>query len=25
MMYPDIDGLAKHVEWVFLGKHSQDK
>lgn len=19
-MYPDIDGLAKHVEWVFLGK-----
>jgi hypothetical protein len=20
MMYPDIDGLAKHVEWLFLGK-----
>lgn len=20
-MYPDIDGLAKHVEWVFLGKN----
>jgi hypothetical protein len=20
MMYPDIDGLAKHVEWMFLGK-----
>lgn len=19
-MYPDIDGLAKHVEWLFLGK-----
>jgi hypothetical protein len=25
MMYPDIDGLAKHVEWVFLGKDSPDK
>ena len=25
MMYPDIDGLAKHVEWVFLGKHAHDK
>jgi hypothetical protein len=23
MMYPDIDGLAKHVEWVFLGKDFQ--
>ncbi len=21
MMYPDIDGLAKHVEWLFLGKN----
>lgn len=20
MMYPDIDGLAKHVEWLYLGK-----
>jgi hypothetical protein len=23
MMYPDIDGLAKHVEWLFLGKDFQ--
>lgn len=23
MMYPDIDGLAKHVEWLFLGKDTQ--
>ena len=20
-MYPDIDGLAKHVEWIFLEQH----
>lgn len=22
MMYPDIDGLAKHVEWLFLGRNA---
>jgi hypothetical protein len=22
VMYPDIDGLAKHVEWLFLGRDS---
>jgi hypothetical protein len=25
MMYPDVDGLAKHVEWLFLGKDFQER
>ncbi len=24
-MYPDIDGLAKHVEWIFLERHKGPK